>query len=278
MTYLARSSRVEKAFSTVIIIAGCILVVLLQIIADRTKPQLPPEPLVLFPVPVIHAVDIGMDSAASSLVWLNLIQQIGQFGGTYQGFVNDLDTITTLDPRFAYPYAFSALMGPALDPAHEKEALAIGEKGVERHIPDWEIPFYVGATYNLLKDRDDAQRYFAIAASMPDIPSSVRIGALSYGSGDSKRKTTRQIWESIYETTKDDFTREQASAYLKHLDILDTLEAAVAAYRRDSGQLPDSIDTLVRKGYLAAYPDDPFNVDFVIQSDGQVVATVRLIK
>lgn len=278
MKHSARPSQAETIFAAGIIVAGCILVIFLQIIANRVQPQLPPEPLVLFPVPVIHAVDVGMDSAAASLVWLNLIQQIGQFAGTYQGFVSDLDAITTLDPQFAYPYAFAALMGPALDPAHEKEAIAIGEKGVARRIPDWEIPFYVGATYNVLKDRDNAQRYFAIAAAMPDIPPSVRIGALSYGSGDSKRETTRQIWESIYATTKDDLTREEAKEYLKHLDILDTLEVAVAAYRTDTGQLPDSIDTLVNKKYLPAYPEDPFNVDFAIQPNGQVIATVHSTK
>jgi hypothetical protein len=200
----------------------------------------------------------------ASAIWLNLIQQVGVFAGAYPGFIDDLNAITTLDPQFAYPYAFAAIMGPAFDSDHRKDAIAVGEKGVDRRIPDWEIPFYVAAAYDSLKDRANAMHYFLIAASYPDIPARVRVGALSYGTSEKKRENTKHIWESIYATTKDDMVREQAKASLEHLAILDALDEAVARYAEARGTPAPSLKALIDGGFLDGMPQDPFGLAYSV--------------
>lgn len=245
-------------------------VLCVQYTYDTKKPSAAFAPLVVFPVPVLRAADLHLDTAAASLIWLNSIQEIGTVAGSYEGLVNDIQTINTLDPKFAYPYAFAELVLPGLDPSKVADAIAIGKKGVA-NTSDWRIPFYLASTYVInLDDRENALKYFDIAARTPGIPDGLHATALNFGTQSDKRAQTKQIWTAIYQSTNDEILKEQAASNLAHIGIIESLERAIRLYWQEKGVYPQGVADLVSAGLLPGVPQDPFGLVYTIDSDGKL--------
>ncbi|MBM3261469.1 hypothetical protein FJY93_03550 [Candidatus Kaiserbacteria bacterium] len=241
---------------------------------DASKPPEVFTPLVVFPVPVLRSAGLGLDSALASLIWLNAIQQIGEVYGSYEGLIGDIRTINALDPQFAYPYAFAELVIPSLDPSKLSDAIAIGQRGVE-HTADWRIPFYLASTYVVhLDDRENALKYFGIAARTPGIPSRIQATALNYGTQKDKRAQTKAIWESLYESSDDELLREQAYTNLVHIGILEMLEEGIRRYKASKGKNPKEVQDLVRAGLIREVPQDPLGFVYTIADDGTLVPSL----
>lgn len=221
------------------------------------------------PAPVIKISDLGMDSAAASLIWLNTIQYLGSSGVKQRSVLtNYINTVNDLDPRFSYPYAFATLVFPGLK--MPQEAIKIGERGIRESDPDWRIPYYMAVTYHIyLNDRESAARYFGLAASTPGAPDIVKNVAANYGSRSDLREQTRQIWLAIYETSKDEVVKKQARNYIAHLDVLDVLERAAVMYKAKNGKYPADIRDMIAPGILKAIPPDPFDIQYYIDSEGR---------
>jgi len=250
-------------------------VIFLQYEYDAKKPPVDFAPLVVFPAPVLRFADLGLDSAATSLLWLNSIQEIGTVNGSYEGLVSDIRTINTLDPKFAYPYAFAELVVPALDPSKIADAIAIGHKGV-KDASDWRIPFYLASAYLIhLDDRANALTYFDAAARAPGIPAGIHATALNFGTQKDKRAQTKAIWTSIYDSTNDEILRDQAQANIAHIEILDMLERAVSLYKKEKGTYPERAEDMVNAGILKDIPRDPFGFTYTIESDGKLKSHLR---
>lgn len=241
-----------------------------QYVYDVQKPPAGFRPVVVFPVPVLRSADLGLDSAVASLIWLNAIQQIGTISNSYEGLVADIKTINALDPSFAYPYAFAELVLPALDPSKIHDAISIGESGVAQ-ASDWRIPFYLASAYLIyLDDRENALKYFQIAAATPGISTSTRAVALNFGTQKDKRSQTKEIWSALYEGTDDEILRDQAEANLIHIEILEALERGIQIYRQRKGVYPERIEDLVSAGIQREIPQDPFGFVFTIDEDGKL--------
>lgn len=239
---------------------------------DARKPPAGFAPLVVFPPAVLRSADLGLDSAVASLIWLNAIQEIGTIDGSYEGLVGDIETINALDPRFAYPYAFAELVIPWLDPSKTLDAIAIGARGVER-VRDWRIPFYLASAYAIhLNDRENAVKYFDIAAHTPGIPKAIQGTALNFGTQKDKRAQTRAIWTSIYESTDDEILKSQAQANIAHIEILDVLERAVLLYKKEKGIYPKQMEDMVNAGILKEIPQDPLGFTYTLDEDGTLAS------
>ena len=147
--------------------------------------------------------------------------------------------------------------------------MAIGQRGLANADPDWRIPFYVATNYYLeLKDKKDAQWYYDIAARTPGVPAFAERFGLNFGIGSNEREQTKQLWETIRDTTNDGFTKQRAQAYIDRLDILDYLEAAAKIYKQKFGSEPPSVEALAQKNIIPSVPVDPFGFTFVINPDG----------
>ena len=260
-----------RASLVILLLFGAVFV---QYVYDATKPPEAFAPIVVFPVPVLRSADLGLHSALASLIWLNAIQQIGTISNAYDGLVTDIRTINALDPSFAYPYAFGELVLPALDSSRVEDAILIGENGV-KNVRDWRIPFYLASMYLIyLDDRENALKYFQIAAATPGIPTPIQGTALNFGTQKDKRAQTKEIWSALYEGTDDEILRGQAEANLVHLEILEALERGIQIYRQRQGAYPEHIEDLVGAKILREIPPDPFGFEFTIDEEGKLVSTL----
>lgn len=241
-------------------------IVAMQLFYDSNKAKaVYSEPNVL-KSDVVKAVDLGLDNAISDLMWLAAIQYVGgNQTHTYEKLPDYLNLATDLDPKFSYPCAFGVLIMPGLNQVDQ--AIALGQKGIEKSKPDWRIPYYMATTYFIeKKDNNSATKYFDLAARVPGAPSNIQTIAANFGTRPDIREQTRQIWLGIYETTKDEIVRDRARAYISHYDILDFLEQAAIIYKQKNGAYPSKISDLVNGGILKAIPPDPFALNFAIDS------------
>lgn len=226
------------------------------------------EPLVLRPE-IVRATDLGLHNAAADFEWLAAIQY---FGGAesenYEKLDDYLTLSTNLDPKFAYPYAFGALILPTIKEADA--GIALGQKGVENGVRDYRIPYYTATTYHFNKnDYRNAAKYFDIAANSPDVPEGIKKVASKYGSNPDKRAQTKQIWAGIYESTNDEVVQERAKKYIVHFEIMDFLDQASSQYFKVYNKHPLEANDLVIGNILREIPSDPFGFQYIFDEDGK---------
>ncbi|MDO8495689.1 MAG: hypothetical protein Q7S32_04240 [bacterium] len=225
------------------------------------------EPIVFKPE-VVRAANLGLHNAAADLMWLAAIQYFG--GGesrTDEKLDDYLFLSADLDPKFAYPYAFGALILPGLDKVDK--GIELATRGVELQVPDYRIPYYLGTSYYIDKnDNANAAKYFDIAAHTPGAPAGIQKVAANFGIKGDRRANTKQIWIGIYESSKDEIVKERAKNYIVHLQILDLLDEASKQYYIKYKKYPASTDDLVTGKILKGIPEDPFGSQFFFNDDG----------
>jgi hypothetical protein len=222
---------------------------------------------------LIRAFDLGLHSSAASFLWLDVRTELPFLRQGPEHFLAGLKLVNDLAPRWSTPYAFSVLVLPNLPWYKDgpSTALAVGEKGLAEADPNWQIPFYMGAIYQLeLNDRKNAAKYFDLAAATPGVPELVRRFAINYGIHPESIATTKAAWSVIYETSPDPVVRERAAAHIAHLEILEYLNAAVQAFKKATGRYPVDMEEVVRAGLIPSVPEDPFGFKFKIYGEGVV--------
>jgi hypothetical protein len=227
----------------------------------------------------VRAIDMGFHAPVASFSWIGTMPEIldAFFNGKNEYF-SDLDSVTGIDPKLSYPYAFSVLTVPILTTYQNaiQEANAIGVRGIANADPDWRIPFYMATNYYLeLHDKEDALRYFDIAARTPGIPVVSQRFAINFSIGFGSRDQTKALWTAIRDTTNDDFTKQRAQAYIDRLDDLDYLESAAKEYKTLYGVYPKTPDDLVAKNIIPQVPQDPFGFSFLMNPDGTATVDVN---
>jgi hypothetical protein len=220
----------------------------------------------------IKMIDLGLDNAASDLIWLAAIQYVGGTESkTLEKLGDYLFTVVELDPKFSYPYAFGVLLMPAFN--QTDRAIELANLGLQNSEPDWRIPYYLAATYHWEKDDPAmAAKYFDLAANTKGAPANIKWVAANYGSGADKRERTKNIWIGIMTTSSDEVVKERAKNYIIHYEIMDLLEQAAKIYQSRYKKYPQNLEDLVSAYILKAIPSDPFGFQFKIDSNGQVTA------
>ncbi len=268
-------SRISGLWTIPAVMALYLLIALSQYQADlyRPSPNFPPGTASLR---LIQALDLGLHSAVASILWLDTRTELPFLQYGYPKFAGDLNVINALDPKWSTPYAYTVLVLPdAVDlPNRLSETIKVGEKGIEKADPDWRIPFYMGALYQLdLKDDRNAARYFDITARTEGVPETIRRFATNYGFFPTLRDKVRGIWLQIYSSAQDKDTRDRAKAYMIRMDIVEYLQKALDRYHSLYGTYPSKIQTLADEKLVPSIPRDPFGFEFGIE-DG-VVAIKR---
>src|SRR3989344_9594902 len=147
----------------------------------------------------------------------------------------------------------------------KNQAVELAKQGISNADPDWRIPYYLATTYHIfMKDRKNAALYFDLAAKTSGAPENIKVIASRYGTSESAREQTKTIWESIYESSKDELVKESAKAHLIHIETVELLEKAVSIYKQKLGKYPENINDLVSKKILKAIPPSPFGLEFYL--------------
>lgn len=256
-----------------IIISLFFLLAGFQYFYDRNKLKHPVASSPVFSPQAFKMVDMGFHSAIASLLWTDAISDIVTLSDKNKKYLSELEFINYLDPKFSAPYSFSVLVMPGIKRFSNKldEAIKIGKRGIESADSDWRIPFYLAVIYHIdFKDRINAAFYFDLASRTKGVPYPIKRFSINYGIKKSDREEMRQIWTAIYESSKDDFTRERAKLYITRLEILDFFDKAVLVYRDRHNRYPKNLNELVADGIIKTIPKDPYGFLFVIGENGSV--------
>ncbi len=123
---------------------------------------------------VLKPFVLGYDQVVADLIWLQVIQVVGEKEGVppegYRWIDHALDVLTTLDPKFDYAYQFGGVILSELGRLPE-ESNRLLQKGADLNPTVWQIPFYMGFNYFFhLKDYQHAATRMSIAAQLPGSP------------------------------------------------------------------------------------------------------------
>lgn len=192
----------------------------------------------------------------------------------YQGMSRMLHGAVKLDPYNMDAYYFAQAF-LTWDVKQYKLANALLDYGMKYRTWDWYLPFFAGfnSAY-FLKDYAAAARYYQ------------RAGELS-GSDLSKLLAGRYMQESgqteiaiAYLTAMEKGEKNQAlkSTFRTRLYAFKEvrrIELARDRYRDVVGKLPQSVEQLHMKGFLAPAPVDPYGGTFYLEPDGRVATTSK---
>jgi hypothetical protein len=220
------------------------------------------EPQPLSPA-LARAASFGATEFVADWYWLQTIQYYGGGDpyGKYRKLAELFNTVTDLSPKFKDAYQTGLIILPG--EGFVNEAIALGEKG-QKNLPDsWEMPYYTGLVYHMYKkDFVKAAEQFQHAAALPSAPANARLFAGIYYNKANDRQTAYLIFKTVYDSTQDEFIRDRAKKYVLHLEAYFTLEDGIAAYKKQFGRLPSSLDELVSKKIIAGVPESPLGVSW----------------
>jgi hypothetical protein len=192
-----------------------------------------------------------------------------------------LDITTTLDPRFNIAYRFGAVfLGEGYPRGAGRPDLAIQllQKGLQERPDKWEYMEDIGFVYYwFVHDFHAAAAWFQKASDVPQAPWWLRSLAASTLAQGGDRKSSRAMWEAIWQSAEVDWQRKDAErrlAQFQALDVIDALQHAVDDYRRRTGQTPDW-PSLVRARVLRGIPLDPAGAPYELTADGRVRLSQR---
>jgi hypothetical protein len=188
-----------------------------------------------------------------------------------------LDITTSLDPRFNIAYRFGAVFLAEPYPGGPDRpdlAIALLEKGLRERPDKWEYMEDIGFVHYWYRhDYQAAASWFRQASQVPSAPwwlQSLAATTLAQG-GD--RQSSKLMWETIRQTSDNDWLRRDAErrlAQLRARDDIDALQTQVDAFVAKTGEHPADWLALVRDGALRGVPVDPSLTRYELTSEGRV--------
>lgn len=195
--------------------------------------------------------------------------------------------IVELDPLHSHVYWLVGLNAPVPPPEGEtvwpnsKEAADLMYRGVA--ITPLENKLTIALAHNLTFYQRDYVQAAAVLQERAKKP-----GAMPYFAALATRllatsgqyEASRLVARAMLESATDDETRALYEQRLKLVDLeerLATIDAAAARYQADHGSAPQTVDDLVKAGYLAEAPACPFGGVIIFRNGrAQSTATKRL--
>ncbi len=222
------------------------------------------------------AFALGFHNFLADLVWLQAVQVSGDQkmpGSDYDRLFVLLNAVANYDPRFEIPYLVGGLiLGES--PEHGREALKILERGRDQFPDRWRFHYYIGYThYFCLGNAADGGRSMMQAARLPGSPpflAGLATRMLSEGRDPATALAFLATMErEEIDASRRDVLRRRIREVLVERDI-QSLESAVAGYRKATGRLPSSLAELVQAGLVAGIPREPNGGVYQLLPDGAV--------
>lgn len=179
-----------------------------------------------------------------------------------------LENTTDLDPHFIAPFAYGAVVLPAIDP---HQAIKIAEKGIAHNPNEWRLYQHLGYIYWRLKNYEKAAEIYEQGAKIPDAPPFMKLMVAQMKTKGGSRETSRRIYEQMLDDAQDDMTRKAAYLRLLELDSLDERDAVqtvLDAFKSAQKRCPShwtEIFPLLREVKL------PENKDFRIDKNNNLI-------
>jgi hypothetical protein len=260
------------------------LAVSLQVWRDRGwQPYQPATPILwLQNAPAMRKLALGFDSLVADIYWMRAVVYFGRQRLTAEAHNYDLlypflDFVTTLDHRFTTAYRFGAVFlseAPPGGPGRPDLAIELLKRGTLRNPDKWEYPHDVGFVYFwTLQDYPTAAEWYQRASEVEGAPIWLKSTAAAILLEGGDRHAARLIWTQMYESSTDDWLRQEARTRLAQFDAMDAIEQLnhrLWAYKLRMGQMPASWQQLVSARMLRGIPLDPAGVPYDIDVDNEV--------
>jgi tetratricopeptide (TPR) repeat protein len=211
----------------------------------------------------LKVTSLGFPEVMADIIYIWSIQYYSEYTETDRfRYLQHIygNVITELDPKYVDPYLIGAMIMSV--EAHDDEmALKLLDKGIAANPEEWILPFDAGfLCYDRIRDYPRAARYFEKALDAPGAPSVVtRLHAEMYNKMGDKRASLG-YWKEVLDGAGTAYVRNVASMHVHDLTIevdLETLRAALAAWRAAKGTNPPDLEALARAGLIAGVPTDP---------------------
>jgi hypothetical protein len=216
---------------------------------------------------------MGFHHLGADLIWLKIVQVLGEQVVTeqdYEWLYHALDVVVTLDPQYSYVYDAGGTILAEL--AHRVDwSNRLLEKGLKANPAAWRIPFVLGFNYFFhLNDYVKAGEYMSLAARIPGRPYYVdTLAARLYVEGGNPLLALQYLEEMIRQTENPQLRAIYEDKYKEVLiarDLL-TMDRALARYRQTRGRNPQTLADLVKEGFVASVPEEPFGGEYRVNPE-----------
>ena len=224
----------------------------------------------------LKVASLGYEQLMADLLWLKAIQHLGEkkiSGAGYDWIYKALDTVTSLDPKFAMPYEAGG-MALTIDAGKTDLSNKLLKKGVENIPENWHLPFYLGFNYFFFtKDYKAAAMYMEMAATKPGSPPYLpSLASRLYVQAEDPAYAL-QFLMRMYENTKDEKMRANLLPRINLLKAavdVKVLQDSLDLYTRKTGRKPSGLSDLVSAGVIRGIPEEPNGGYYYIGEDGKV--------
>lgn len=185
-----------------------------------------------------------------------------------------IDTAVKLDPYNMDAYYFAQAI-ITWRTGHVREVNDLLEYGMQYRTWDWYLPSFAGFNYAyFLKDYDKAAKnYRKVAELTGDALSMNLTGRYLYESG--KTDLAIAYLTAMVKGARNEAIRKTLETRLQAFHEVKKIEAAAHRFRAALHRSPRSVDELLRRGYLADVPVDPYGGLFYIDAKGVVRSTSK---
>jgi tetratricopeptide (TPR) repeat protein len=254
--------------------------------ADRARPAATLEAVLYIPSPaVLKRMSLGYTGLLADIYWTRAVQYFGArhvvLSRHYELLAPLLNITTQLDPHLTAAYEFGSvfLTQPPPNGAGDPDAaIRLVQYGIQHNPDDWRLYYNLGFIYSLeKKDYLAAAQAFAQGSRVPDAHPFLKILAARMAQRGGDVETSRLLWTTTYETSKDPQIKANAISHLRALqvdEVVPKLEEVIRQYTLWAGHAPDNWADLVRAGYLPGIPLDPVGHPYKLVSGGKVEVAV----
>jgi len=230
---------------------------------------------------VLRRLSLGYTGLMADIYWTRAVQYFGEQhhkgSGDFRLLAPLLQVTVELDPHMLPPYQFGAnFLGP--QPPNGAglpgDALMLLKYGIAHNPDQWRLYYNLGFLYfTEFKDYTKAADAFERGAQLPFTNKFMPILAARMAQQGGEFETSRILWYSTYQSTKEAAIRQNAVDHLKALQVdeeVTQLEGLVTKYQQQTGHLPVSMSDLERVGFIHGTPLDPNEHPYKLMPNGRV--------
>lgn len=237
---------------------------------------------------VVKRSVLDYDAIAADLYWIRALQHFGEerlsppeHRRTYALLYPLLDLTTSLDPYFSIAYRFGAtFLGEPYPggPGRPDLAIALLQKGLAAQPNKWQYLMDLGFVYYWhLHDYQAAAAAFQRASGLPNAPSWLKpLAAVTLAEGGN-RAASRALFQQLAQADEP-WLRDSAVlrlAQLDAMDVIDSLQARVQAYRQAHPGEPVTWGRLAAAKLLPGIPLDSSGTPFVLDPATGAITVAR---
>jgi tetratricopeptide (TPR) repeat protein len=219
----------------------------------------------------LKRMSLGYSSLLADIYWTRAVQYFGakfQHRSQRYDLLDPLLEITTdLDPRLIPAYQNGAIllsMKPPGGAGQPDKGVSLLEKGIRANPEFWRMYFTLGFVHYMdRKDYKAAKEAFEKGSEVPGAMPWMKVMAASMAERAEEPTTAINLWQGVYQMTKEDSVRDSALKHIASLQadmVMEEIESRMQSYRQQTGSPPARWSDLSQAHLLKGIPVDSFDI------------------